>query len=239
MGKSDAMIPIDVLACVCEAYDAFFEDFEDDVLAEGSRDDSDVTRLHNKKRELIVKYKLVKKNVRRAIKAKDYKAAKQEVKELEKSISDAEALLQMLSNTTTIGQTILRFIGRMLLDFCRTLLLCFIPIIGHVAAGVINLRNLISDIAEIIAALDSGEAPEDAFDLYKTRLRGVISEVKKHHNRLITAIDEAEKAEKELAKEEVDDKKTVATERVKLSIFEACHNGKISEDVRDELLSKF
>ena len=113
--------------------------------------------------------------------------------------------------------------------------------VGYLVATIVSIKEFIKKICGIINEIKKpGDVTADTFNLYRNNLKTETKVMLKLTDKLKEHIDEVEDAYKESLKEQKKAAKAVKEseefDREKLAIYEACHNGEITVEEREELL---
>lgn len=207
-------------------YDSFYEGANLDIRA--------------KLKEASKLYKKNMKDIRDAIKAGEYNNARRNIETLRRSLADLREDIEK-TEAGNIDSVILALFTTWSINWLRSLIaiVLAIPTAG-VSIGIDQLKSMIEAWAKPVIKANAGE------DLTMDDLNAYKNTALERMNYLIGTLKRLDKSVEKLANTKgkkvkataTEIKKESATEDFKRALYEACNNGLISLDEREELLDK-
>ncbi len=225
---------VDLRDFVLECYSSsIMMDDEDETFEEGVNLDA-----RQELKRIQSTYRKTMKEVRKLCKDHKYKDASEKAEQLVKDIRAAkETVEKMQSNVDSV---IWSFLSTWTLNFLRNLVaLCLAPLSNDVSVYIQELKNLVDAWGKPIANALNGKLTLDDFNIYKNTILSRFKELDKSVKKTVVALRAAQerfdKKEKEAAKKDKAVKESAEFKNAKYALYEACHNGEITIEEREEL----
>ena len=209
------------------------DDFEE--FTEGTN--RDIARIFKEYRKQI---KMSTKLYKKSCKKGDFAAARKAIDNIEDCINKAEHEISILDDDQTFFTTFKGIILNWFLTVFRSLYI-LIPVVGQFIIIYKNLKDLINEIIQIINDTKSDKLSLGSFNFYKTKIKSYFKEAKSVVKKL--RADLKFKEEKYNSKKKISEKEEKAVKESeeyilnKKAIYEACYNGEITIEEREELLA--
>ena len=205
--------------------DYLFDIADDTLVTEGA-----TLEVNKVFKDFKKTYKSSIKYIKDAKRDGDYKKALKGCDMLRTVLKDVERDIDKVKDDS------LSVVGGFLFESACSALKAFL--IGIPTFGVGSFVSELKDLVDIIIGVakqwkDEKEPTIEMFNLRRDKIKGLIKECELKIDKLENIIKDEENAKKE-AKKVV---KESTIDEIKLSIFESCHNGEITEEERDTLLS--
>ena len=211
------------------------DDYEDDdEFVEGAnRDTKEVYKTYGKE----IKY--LTKKYKKCVRSKDYAGARKALSEMRTNLDRAENEIEQIDDEVTFGSMIKGWILNYFHRFFRCLI-AIIPIAGPIYLWYKEIKDDILNIIQVITDLIDGDLTPDSFNWYRNRIKFFFKEARSNISKLernLKRLEDRDKSsEKASEKEEEEVKESQDYEAEKLAIYEACQNGDITIEEREELL---
>ena len=211
------------------ALDEYYSD--DDMFLEGANLD-----IRKRFKQFKAEFKEHAKKTKNYIEDEKFKEAKAELDKMEDILKLAKKDIQKMD--TTIGSFIFGIFTSWTVNILRTILLCFVPIIGMTVA---NVANIYDEWNKPVKKVFTGEDLSlDDFNFYKNKTLSRIDYMTAQIKSMRKTIDRKEKDKAKEVKESAiaanSAKSNDEFKYIQLSIYEACQAGEITLEEREELL---
>ena len=237
----------DVKDIVIETYESFFDDDlfeEEEEITEGAN-----LEYRNKFKALKKEYRVCVKEGKKALKSGNYAEARTKLAKMNTIMENVKKEIER--NADSLPQKIIGNFIAIIQLFVEGLLifaLALVPIVGGIGSLIISIRESekyaqgLNTMRKDILKDDEMTDTLAANNSYKTKLVGIITS----YQRKLKVLDQKlEKAMKEQRKYEISVEKekkltaeAVEFEEKKAMLYEACSNGEITIQEREELLSE-
>ena len=230
-------------------FDAIMESISDyhfneaDVLLESAEEmyvtEGATIQMNKTFKKFKKTYKALIKSAKNNIKLADYKAARKDIKRCEEILDDFEEEFDKIE--VSFGSALCGSLFQAVISGLKACLLS-IPTLG-IGSFLTSLKDLYDEAIGVETTIKNEEIDMKVFNGRRNKIKGLIqgfkSKLRELSNHLpkdgsdekVSGVDETIQSS---VKESVDE---IDTDDLKLSIYESCVNGEITEEERDGLLS--
>ena len=225
---------VDLRDFVLECYQAVENDVEDDTFEEGTNLD-----IRAELKPMKAQYKKMMKEIKKAKKDGNIDKAIKIAQQLSDLTKDVHKKINGMDST--VGSVIFGFFTSWTITFFRDLVLVLAsPFTVGVTGFVAWAKDLIEKWKKPVKRLINSEGlSKDDFNFYKNKALDQAENMMKASKRLVDTLKEEkkeiDKEKKEAAKKDKAVKESAEFKNAKYALYEACHNGEITIEEREEL----
>lgn len=209
--------------------ESFINDYVDDYVYEGGN-----IELYGKYRKLKKIYKEQMKNIQKNIKAENYKDAKKGIQELRESLKPIRKDI-FDTDASSTGSAVFGFFSSVMVDWVRSLTVFVLAIPTFGLSIYVDLIAELADIEKYYPSeYNKKEFKKDnvsSANLFQTRILTNMNKLDSILNKLEKEMDKRMKNQKNVGYS-----KESAVSEFKKALYEACNQGLISTEQREELL---
>lgn len=225
---------VDLRDFVLECYQAIENDDEDEAFEEGTNLD-----IRAELKPMKAKYRKMMKEIKKAKRDGNIDKAINIAQELSDLTKDVYNKIDRMDST--VGSVIFGFFTSWTISFFRNLVLVLASLYtAGITSFIAWAKNTIEKWKKPVKRLVKSEGiSKDDFNFYKNKALDQAECMMKASKRLVDTLKEEkkeiEKENKEVAKKDKAVKESAEFKNAKYALYEACHNGEITIEEREEL----